>query len=107
MPDSLERIGEEAFAGFRCDEIVIPANVVSIDPYAFHQCHAQALKMHSTTPCTLGTGALGFWEDCPIYVPNDAVEAYKAAPGWSAYADRIVGVDVEGTVVGPEPQNPD
>lgn len=27
--------------------------------------------------------------DCPIYVPAEAVEAYKSAKGWSTYADRI------------------
>ena len=30
--------------------------------------------------------------NCPIYVPNESVEAYKAAPGWSDYADRIFGI---------------
>ena len=43
----------------------------------------------------------------PIYVPNESVEAYKAAPGWSDYADRIFGIEVEGSVIGPDPQNPD
>ena len=106
LPDSLEKIGYMAFACFHCDEIVVPANVTSIESYAFHQCHAQTLKLYSTNPCTLGMGALGFWEDCPIYVPNESVEAYKAAPGWSEYADRIFGIDVEGIVVGPDPVNP-
>ena len=28
-----------------------------------------------------------------IYVPTASVEAYKAAKGWSEYADDIVGYD--------------
>ena len=30
-----------------------------------------------------------------IYVPNESVEAYKAAYGWRDYADDIVGYDFE------------
>ena len=31
--------------------------------------------------------------DCKIYVPTASVDAYKAADGWSSYADAIVGYD--------------
>lgn len=31
--------------------------------------------------------------DCKIYVPTTSVDAYKAAEGWSSYADAIVGYE--------------
>jgi hypothetical protein len=30
-----------------------------------------------------------------IYVPMESVEAYKSVPGWSKYADAIVGYNFE------------
>ncbi len=30
-----------------------------------------------------------------IYVPSEAVEAYKSADGWNKYADAIVGYDFD------------
>jgi hypothetical protein len=30
--------------------------------------------------------------DCPIYVPADSVDAYKAAENWSQYAKRIQAI---------------
>ena len=35
----------------------------------------------------------GVSADCKIYVPTASVDAYKAAEGWSSYADAIVGYD--------------
>ena len=32
---------------------------------------------------------------CPIYVPAESVEAYRAAENWSSYKSYIVGYDVE------------
>lgn len=36
---------------------------------------------------------------CKIYVPSASVDAYKAASGWSTYADAIVGYDFENNTV--------
>ena len=43
----------------------------------------------STTPFPLSSGALTNGNSCPIYVPDDAVDTYKTATNWSAYASRI------------------
>lgn len=43
----------------------------------------------SATPFTLNSGALTNGNTCPIYVPDNAVDTYKTATNWSAYADRI------------------
>lgn len=43
----------------------------------------------SATPFPLSSGALTNGNTCPIYVPDDAVDTYKTATNWSAYASRI------------------
>ena len=43
----------------------------------------------ATTPPTLGSNAWHNTNNCPIYVTDGSVEAYKTASGWSTYADRI------------------
>lgn len=118
IPDSITSIGRTAF--YQCialTSIVIPENVSFIGSQAFLDCYGlEEVKCFALIPpencyeafkVSDAMVSLGFNNNCPIYVPNESVDAYKAAEGWSEYADRIVGMDVEGTVVGPEPQNPD
>ncbi|MCD8134822.1 MAG: hypothetical protein LUH01_02235, partial [Parabacteroides gordonii] len=45
--------------------------------------------INSSIPFPLTSGALTNGNSCPIYVPDDAVDTYKTATNWSAYADRI------------------
>ena len=47
------------------------------------------ISVLSTTPFTLSYGALTNGNSCPIYVPDEAVDTYKMATNWSAYASRI------------------
>ena len=109
IPESVTCIGYCAF--YTCanlTSITIPKNVICIDDNAFMYCrNLTSTTCMAVTPPTLRSDAFNNTNNCPIYVPNESVEAYKAAKGWSAYADRIFGIDVEGSVVGPDPQNPD
>ena len=53
--------------------------------------------MESYTPPTVSSGSFGIFFDMEvptIYVPNESIEAYKAAYGWKDYADKIVGYDL-------------
>ena len=75
-------------------EIKIPV-CASIGNYAFSGCSALEkifLDGVESVP-TLGTGALnGTPEGLKIIVPDNLVDAFKAATGWSAYANKIVGI---------------
>ena len=51
---------------------------------------SQVPPSHYTAKSTTLFGALGV--DVTIYVPNESVEAYKAATTWSGYASRIKGI---------------
>ena len=73
--------------------LVIPSNISSIKGYAFDGCSGlTSITVHSVTPPTLGYGAFNSTNDCPIYVPPESVDAYKAASGWSNYASRIQAI---------------
>ena len=72
--------------------LVIPSNISSIDNEAFSKCSGlTSVTVESTTPPTLGSYVFNY-TNCPIYVPPESVDAYKAASGWSSYASRIQAI---------------
>ena len=78
----------------RCYEltsVTIPESVAQIGEYAFSYCSAltSVIMESSTPPVLMGNRIFNNTNNCPIYVPADAVDIYKAASRWSAYADRI------------------
>lgn len=94
--ESLEHIYDSAF--YKCTSltsVTIPSSIVSIGNYAFAGCTGlTSVTMEGTTPPTLGSYA--FYNEqgdvklpIKIYVPAESVDTYKAASGWSDYADRI------------------
>ena len=92
IPDSLISMGNGVF--YACTllpKIDIPNSVTSIGGQAFEYC--RGLKdaiIRATTPPTLGSAAFNSTHaDLKIYVPDDSVEAYKAATNWSNYASKI------------------
>ena len=71
--------------------VTIGKGLTSIHRYTFRGCTAlRNVEMRRTTPPTISEH---LFDDCPnlahIYVPASAVNAYKTATGWSAYANKI------------------
>ena len=85
----LTRIDDSAFAG--CTEltsVTIPENIESIGDNAFNGCTGlESITITAETPPTIGTDAFANTGDCPIIVPEDAVEQYVVA--WNEYEERI------------------
>lgn len=83
-------IGDKAFK--HCSgltSITIPESVTAIGQGAFAGCtNLCFLIINNPTPVTLGEDALDN-TTCTIFVPAESVDDYKAAEGWSTYADRI------------------
>lgn len=123
IPESITAIGAGAFAYLNCPSpfsITIPASVTYIGSDAFAPewytyteegtlRNSYSIIFLATEPPTLELAPYGDYnnfghsgEAYPylyIYVPAGSVDAYKSAPGWSEYADRIFSME-GGTVPG-------
>ncbi len=119
IPDNVSIIGAQSFRGMsNITQITIPGSVTEIELTAFYGCSgltsidipdgvtsigvwafAHCISLTSvycrpTIPPTLGAYVFhSNASDRKIYVPTASVDAYKAAEGWSDYADAIVGYD--------------
>lgn len=73
--------------------VTIPDSVTSIGGYAFNACSSlSSITINSSTPPTL-SGSLGSgMGNFTIYVPSASVNTYKAASGWSQYANNIQAI---------------
>ncbi len=74
--------------------IIIPSGVTSIGFRCFQNCSSlTSVTVEATTPPTLSQSyPFDGTNDCPIYVPAESVNAYKAASGWSQYSSRIQAI---------------
>ena len=93
IPDSVTSIGNTAFAGNRnLRQITIGSGITSIGNQAtVNSTNIQSITIKATTPPTISELT---WQKttCPIYVPSESVNAYKAATNWKTYADRIQSI---------------
>ena len=100
--DSVTTIGEGAFNGCRSlTSITIPQNVTTIRKFAFYSCGCLTnVYCKAPTPPAMDSFAFKYnASDRVIYVPANSIDAYRAANGWSDYADAIVAYDFENGVV--------
>lgn len=77
------------------EQVTIQRNITRIEDGAFEGCTAlRAILLESDSPerCTVGQGLLS-GTDAVIYVPEDAVSAYKLSYFWSQYGTRIEELD--------------
>ena len=98
IPNTVTSIGTQAFQGHSgLTSITIPSSVTSIDGYSFMSCSGlTSITIEASTPPTLANAnAFSNTNNCPIYVPAESVEAYKAANNWSTYASRIQAIPAQ------------
>lgn len=91
IPNNITTISNNVFQNCTgLTSVTIPESVTSIGTYVFGGCTGlTSITFEATTPPTLSSGAFDNTNNCPIYVPAESVNAYKAAQYWSTYADRI------------------
>lgn len=103
--DQTATLGEAAFAG--CSNlamVTLGAGTTSIGSVAFADCEVlKEIYCNALTPPALGYQSFGYEvpSELKIYVPNEAVEAYKSAEGWSEVASLINPAEP----VEPNPEN--
>ena len=88
----IKEIGSFTFNGCTALSLAIIGDTVTkIDSSAFLNCISLArLVVKAATPPTLASDTLkGCGNLTAIYVPDEAVEAYKAATNWIGYAAKI------------------
>lgn len=94
IPNSMITIDDQAFNNCKAfTNVTIPSGVTRIGVSAFRGCTSlTSVTVEATTPPTLATEVFNNTNNCPIYVPAESVEAYKAATNWSTYASRIQAI---------------
>jgi len=92
IPNNITNIGSWAFSNCTgLTSVTIPDSVTSIGVSAFNGCYKlTSVTIEAVTPPTLSSSnAFSNTNNCPIYVPAESLEAYKAATNWSSLASRI------------------
>lgn len=98
IPDDITEIWYSAFSQAGLKSLELPSSITKIEYDAFWRCSAlTSVTVYATTPPTATLNGPQGWRafdgsTCPIYVPSESVDAYKAATGWSDYADRIQAI---------------
>ena len=96
LPSQLQRMNGSVF--YQCESlksVVVPSRVDYIGNFAFYGCTSlESITILRTTSVVAlaGVEALQNTNNCPIYVPADKVDSYKAASNWSTYAARIQAI---------------
>ena len=91
IPEGVTTIGGFAFSScLALHSVIVPSAVQSVGRKAFGYATAlESLVFESPNPPTGDEDMFIETNNCPIYVPAQSVDAYKAAEYWSNYADRI------------------
>ena len=84
FPSTTTSIGDTSFA--YCSALTTVICRATTPPSLVKNAFGAGLATAAQTPIALGTGT--------IYVPDEAVDAYKAETNWSAYANRIYPISV-------------
>lgn len=89
-------LGEGAFANMpNLRFIKFPSTVTSLGSSTCYGCTAlETVVCEAVTPPSFNAVFDSTNSTFVIYVPDESVEAYKAASGWSAYASRIYPMSV-------------
>ncbi|MBO6253522.1 MAG: leucine-rich repeat domain-containing protein [Bacteroidaceae bacterium] len=68
----------------------LPSTLTAINSFAFQRCgSSMTVICEAGTPPTYGSIAFTTSNVSVVYVPDDSVDAYKAASGWNSLASKI------------------
>lgn len=90
IPEGVTTLGLYMFSGCSSLQSVdLPASVTSLGSYCFGECaYIESITCRATTPPEAnGSTFAGVNYMIPIYVPQESLEQYPAAEGWSGFTD--------------------
>lgn len=87
---NLQIIKDSVFNGCSLLQTAYIPSVTQIEAYAFYRCtNLTAVVIDQETPPSVTENSFGGISNLRIYVPDSVVDTYKAATGWSTYANMI------------------
>jgi hypothetical protein len=94
LPDGVYIGGKTRGVFGSCTQLrvaILPSTIATVGTVAFEKCsNLKGVVIKATTPPALNnTNAFNSTNNCPIYVPDASVSAYREATNWSTYASRI------------------
>ena len=93
FPEGIISIGSMCFDETNLSSFILPSTLTTIADYAFRNNRTlSSITCLAITPPTIGSSTFYATNNCPIYVPSESVEAYKAAQYWSSLASRIQAI---------------
>ena len=96
LPESLRYISHSAFVGCPLNNLVIPSGVTSVGDKTFYSIAAPKVICFAPTPPSAWyeTFSYSTYQNTPLYVPKQSVDAYQHSYGWS-YFKTIIGFETE------------
>ena len=90
ISDNVTTIGELAFSNNQLTNVTIPSSVTTIGRRAFYyNDNLSIITIRATTPPNVSEPFGNSNSISKIHVPQNSVNTYKMAQGWSQYADKI------------------
>lgn len=100
LPSTLTWLSNYAFLNCgKLKNITIPSAVTNLGQQSFQNCNSlEYMILEGTTPPTIYTNTFTS-NNCLFYVPDSAVNTYKAANVWNNLANRIKPISELGGVI--------
>lgn len=94
LPNSIRAISSDAFYGCTSlKQLTLPASVESISEDSFDRISGLTLTVEAVTPPVIDGGNLPVAVFEKILVPQNSVQTYKTAVGWTDVAEKISAID--------------
>lgn len=91
LPESVESIGTIAFNGTGIESIVLPKSLTSIETQSFRDCSSlKKVTYYNPNPPALESST--FTSSPTLYVPQGAIETFKATEGWKDQFGKILEI---------------
>lgn len=83
-------VGASSFSSAKMTIIDYPGSVVSIGNQVHEYGHLVSMIVRASVPPAIGSNVFRYGTTpSSIYVPDGSVDTYKAANGWTSYANKI------------------